>query len=109
MKRTRLYAYGLEVLKGMGQYNTFLNTLLKPLRWHNEPQYMDMNKEEIWEVREIFNLRRVKGVVQYQVLCTGCTELEDTWQMFDYINNCLKKLQEFWQKFLNKLQDKRYV
>ena len=39
---------------------------------------MDKDEEEIWEVKEIVNLRGVKGVVQYQVQWTGCIELEDT-------------------------------
>ena len=38
---------------------------------------MDENAEEMWEVEEIVNSRRVKEVVQYQVRLTGCIKLED--------------------------------
>ena len=60
---------------------------------------MDEYEEEIWKVEEIVNSRRVKGVVQYRVQWTGCTELEDTWATFEHLDNCSKKLQKFWQKF----------
>ena len=70
---------------------------------------MNEDKEEIWEVKEIVNSRRVKGVVQYQVRWTGCTELEDTWETFAHLDNCREKLQEFRQKFLRKPQDERDV
>ena len=48
---------------------------------------MDEDKEEIWEDEEIVKLRKVKGVVQYQVRWTGCTELEDTWETFEHLDN----------------------
>ena len=53
-------------------------TLLKPFRRRDEPQDMDEDAGEIWEVKEIVNSRKVKGVVQYQVRWSACTELEDT-------------------------------
>ena len=56
---------------------------------------MDKDKDKIWVVKEIVNLRRVKGVVQYQVWQTHCVELEDTSEMFHYLDNCTKKIQEF--------------
>ena len=70
---------------------------------------MDEYEEEIWKVEEIVNSRSVKGVVQYQVRWTGCTELEDTWEMFEHLDNCPEKLQEFWQKFPRKPRDERDV
>ena len=70
---------------------------------------MDEDEDEIWEVEEIVNSRRVKGVVQYQVWWTGCTELEDTQETFEHLPNCLKKVQEFRQKFPRKPQDERDV
>ena len=33
-----------------------------------EPQDMNKDEEEIWEVKEFVNSRRVKGVVQYRVV-----------------------------------------
>ena len=63
---------------------------------------MDEDEEEIWEVEEIVNFRRVKRVVQYGVWWTGCTELEDTWEMFEHLDNCSEKLQEFRQKLPRK-------
>ena len=70
---------------------------------------MDQDKEEIWEVKEIVNSRRVKGVVHYRVRWTGCTELEDTWETFEHLHNCAEKLPEFWQKFPRKPRDERDV
>ena len=60
---------------------------------------MDKDEEEIWEVEKIVNLKTGKGDVQYLVRCTGCTELEDTWQTFDQLDDCPEKLPEFGQKF----------
>ena len=63
--------------------------------------------EEIWEVKEIVKSRKVKGVVQYRVQWTGCTELEDTWETFEHLDNCLETLQKFWQKFPRKPRDEK--
>ena len=49
----------------------------------------------VTEVEQIVNSRKVKGVVQYQVRWSGCIELEDTWQTFEDLDNCLKKLTQF--------------
>ena len=70
---------------------------------------MDKEEEEISEVEEIDKSRRGKGVVQYRLWWTGCTELEDTWEMFYHLHNCYEKLQEFWQKFSRKQRDERDV
>ena len=70
---------------------------------------MDEDEEEVWEVEEIVNSRRVKGVVQYRVRWTGCTEFEDTWETFEYLDNCPKKLQEFRQTFPRKPRDKKDI
>ena len=58
-------AYRLEVPEGTGCHNVVHTTLLKPFRRRDEPQDMSEDEEEIWEVEEIVNSRRVKGVVQY--------------------------------------------
>ena len=68
---------------------------------------MDEDEEEIWEVEEIVNSRRVKGVVQYRVQWTGCIELEDTWKTFEHLDNCAEKLQEFQQKVPRKPRDEK--
>ena len=70
---------------------------------------MDEDEEEIWQVAEIVNSRRVKGVVQYRVRWTGCTELEDTWEAFEQLDNGPEKLQAFRQKFPRKPQDEKDV
>ena len=70
--------YGLEIPEGTQWYNVVHATLLKPFRRQDNPQDIDKDKEEIWEVKEIVNSRTVKVVVQYQVCWTGCTELEVT-------------------------------
>ena len=103
------YAYRLEVPEGARGHNVVHTTLLKPFRRRDEPQDMSEDEEQIWEVEEIVNSRRVKGVIQYRVRWTGCTELEDTWQTFEHLDNCPGKMQEFQQKFLRKPQDERDV
>ena len=82
---------------------------LKPFRQRNKPQDIDEDEEEMWEVEEIVNTRRVKGVLPYQVRWTGCTKLEDIWETFEHLDNLSEKLQEFWRKFLRKPQDERDV
>ena len=103
------HPYRLEVPEGTRWHNVVHTTLLKPFRRRDEPQDMDQDEEEIWEVKEIVNSRRVKGVVQYRVRWTGCTELEDTWQTFEHLDNCPEKLQEFRQKFPRKPRDEQDV
>ena len=57
--------YRLEVPESTQWHNVVHTTLLKLFRRRDQPQDMDENEEEIWEVEEIVNFRRVKGVVQY--------------------------------------------
>ena len=59
--------YQLEVPEGTRWHNVVYTTLLKPFRRREEPQDMDEDEEEIWEVKEIVNSRRVKRVVQYRL------------------------------------------
>ena len=70
---------------------------------------MQEDEEEGWEVVEIINSRRVKGVIQNRVRWTCCTELEDTCEIFDQLDNCAEKLQEFLQKFPRKPPDEKDV
>ena len=71
------HAYRLDVPEGTQWHNVVHTTLLKPYRRRDEPQDMDNDEVEIWEVEDIVNSRRVKGVVQYRVWWMGCTELAD--------------------------------
>ena len=103
------HGYRLEVSEGTRWPNVVHTTLLKPFRRRDEPQDMDKDEEEIWEFEEIVNSRRVRGGVQYQVQWTGCKELEDIWETFDYSDNCPEKLQEFWRKFPRKPRDEKDV
>ena len=59
------HAYKLEVPEGMRWHNVVHTTLLKPFRRRDKLPDMDEDKKEIWEVKEIVNSKRVKGVVQY--------------------------------------------
>ena len=70
---------------------------------------MDEDREEIWEVEGIVNPSSVRAVVQYRVRWTGCTELEDTQETFEHLDNCSEKLQEFRQKFPRKPRDEKDV
>ena len=53
------HAYRLEVPEGTRWHNVVHTTLLKPFRRRDETQDMDEDEEEIWEVEEIVNSRRV--------------------------------------------------
>ena len=66
---------------------------------------MDEDEAEVWEVAEIVNSRTMKGVVQYRLRWEGCTELEDTWETIDHLDNCTDKLKKLPQKFPRKLRD----
>ena len=59
--------YKLEVPEGTQWHNLVHTMLLKPFRRRDESSDMDEDKEEICEVAQIVNSRRVKGVVQYRV------------------------------------------
>ena len=80
-------------------------TVLKPYGRRDKPQDMREDEEEIWEGEEIVNSRTVKGVVQYRMQWTGCTELVDTWETFAHLDNCSEKPQEFRKKFPTKPRD----
>ena len=56
------HTYRLEVPEGTQWHNVVHTTLLKPFRRRDEPQDMDEHEEEIWEVEEIVNSRRVKEI-----------------------------------------------
>ena len=81
------HAYRLEVPEGIRCRNVVRTTLLNPFRRREETLDMEENEEEIWDIKEIVNSRKVKGVVQYRVRWTGCTELEDTWETFEHLDN----------------------
>ena len=70
---------------------------------------MEEDNEVVWEVEEIINSRRLKGEVQYRVRWAGCSELEDTWETIDHLDNCSEKLAEFRRKFPRKPRDERDV
>ena len=65
IKAIGFHGYGLKVPEGTRGHNVVHTTLFKPFRSQDEPQDMDEDEEEIWEVEEIVNSRRVKEVVQY--------------------------------------------
>ena len=99
--------YRLDLPESNKWYNLDHTTLLKLFSRRDKPQDMDEDEKEIWEAKEIVNYRRVKGVVQYWVRWTGCTEPQDTSKTFKYCNNCAEKLQEFRQKFSRKPRDEK--
>ena len=59
------HAYRLEVPEGTRWHNVVHTILLKLFRRGNEPQDMNEDEAEVWEVEEIVNSRTLKGVVQY--------------------------------------------
>ena len=58
------HAYQLEVSESTRWHNIIYTTLLKQLRWRDKPLDMKKDREEICEVKDIVNYRRVKGVIQ---------------------------------------------
>ena len=103
------HAYRLEVPDGTRCHNVGHTTLLKPFRKRDEPQDMDNDEAEVWEVEEIVNSRTLKGVVPYRVRWADCMEFEDTWETIDHLNNSSDKLKEFGQKFPRKPGDEKEV
>ena len=103
------HTFRLEVPRGTRWHNVVRTTLLKPFSRRDEPQDMDEDEAEVWEVEEIANSRTVNGVVQYRVRCVGCTEFEVIWETIDHLDNSPDKLKEFWQKFPSKPRDKKLV
>ena len=61
------HAYRLEVPEGTRRHNVVHTTRLKPFRRRDEPQDMDEDEAEVWEVEEIVNCRTIKGVIQYRM------------------------------------------
>ena len=96
------HAYRLEVREGTRWHNVVHTTLLKPFRRRDEPQDMNEDEAEVWEVEEIVNYRTMKGVVPYRVRWAGCTKFKDTWETRDHLYNCADKLKELRQKFHRK-------
>ena len=70
-------------------------TLLKPFRDRTEPQELDKDEEDNYEVEQIVDSRNVRGKVQYRVRCVGYSEMEDTWEVFEALDNCPVKLREY--------------
>ena len=103
------HAYRLEVPDGSHWHNVVHTELLEPFRRRDEPQDMYEDEEEVRELEEIVNSSTVKGVVQYRVHWTGCTELEDTCGTIDHLDNYYEKLKEFRQKFHRKPPNEREV
>jgi len=89
------YAYRLEVPEGTHWHNVVYTTLLKPFHRRDKDQDMDENDPDVYEVESIVNSRKIRGVVKYRVRWVGYTEFEDTWEMWDKLDNCPEKLREF--------------
>ena len=96
------HGYRLEVPEGTRWYNVVHTTLLKPFGRRDEPQDMDEDEAEVWEVAEIGNSRTVKGLVQYRLRWVGCMEFENTWETIEHLENYADKLKELRKKFARK-------
>ena len=70
---------------------------------------MDEDEEDNYEVEQIVDSRRVRGKVQYSVHWVGYSEMEDTWEVFEALDNCPHKLREFREAFPRKPRDERDV
>ena len=57
------HTYGLEVPKSTRWHNIVHTTLFTPFTRYDTPQDMDEDEEEIWDVEEVVNSRRIKEVV----------------------------------------------
>jgi len=103
------HAYRLEVPEGTRWHNVVHTTLLKPFHRRDEDQDMDKDDPDVYEVESIINSRKIRGVVKYRVRWVGYTEFEDTWETWDKLDNCPKKLREFRERHPNKPRDEREV
>ena len=103
------HAYQLEVPQGTRWHNVVHTTLLKPFRRRDEPQDMEEDEEDVYEVESIIDSRKNRGVVKYRVRWVGYTQFEDTWETFDKLENCPLRVQEFREKHPNKPRDEREV
>ena len=101
------YAYRLEVPELTRWHNVVHNTQLKLFKRRDEPQDMNEDEPEVWEVAEIVNSITVKGVAQYRVRWQGCTEFEDIWETTDHPHNCANMVKKLRQKFLSKSRDEQ--
>ena len=68
------HASRVEVPEGSRWHNVAHTTLLKLFRRKEEPQDMDSDETEVWEVEETVNSRTLKRVVEYRMHWAGCTE-----------------------------------
>ena len=59
---------------------------------------MDLDEEDIeYDVAQIVNSRRRRGIVEYRIRWDGYTEEDDTWETIDKLS-CPDKLREFHEK-----------
>ena len=70
---------------------------------------MDEDEEDNYEVEQIVDSRRVRGKVQYRVRWVDYSEMEDTWEVFEALDNCQDKLREYREAFPRKPRDERDV
>ena len=103
------HAYKLDVPGGTRWHNVVHTTLLKPFRGRAEPQELVEDEEENYEVEQIVDSRRVRGKVQYRVRWVGYSEIEDTWDVLEALDNCPDKLREYREAFPRKPRDARDV
>jgi len=99
------HAYRLEVPEGTRWHNVVHTTLLKPFNRRNEDQEMDDDDPDVYEVESIIDSRKIHDVVKYRVRWVGHTEFEDTWEMFNKLDNCPDRVKAFCERYPNKPQD----
>ena len=84
-------------------------TLLKPFRDRAEPQELDEDEQDNYELEQIVDSRRVRGKVQYRVRWVGYSEMEDSWEVFEALDNGADKLREYREAFPRKPRDEKDV
>lgn len=92
-------AYRLELPKSYGKLHpTFHVSLLEP--WHSrgtdpQPQPIDVDGEEEWEVEEILDMRGTKQDIQYLVKWMDSPSHENSWEPSENLANAQKAIDAF--------------
>ena len=70
---------------------------------------MHEDEQDNYEVEQIVDSGKVRGKVQYRVRWVGYSEMEDTWEVFEALDNGADKLREYREAFPRKPRDERDV
>ena len=109
-QRIGAVAYKLELPPSMKIHKVFHVSLLEPVvkntfpsRIQEPPPPVEVGSEEEFEVQEILNSRFFRRHGQYLVHWAGYHPSEATWEPWEYVQNAPVKIQEFHERYPEKL------